>query len=500
MLLSRTTKVLALSLGNSLTALVTLISGMVLARVLSKTDLATYRQTMLAYDVALPLLSLGLASGIYYFLPTEKVRARGVLTEGLLLMIGMGLLYAVFIALGGNHLLAKRFSNPAIIPTLAFLVPLPILMLPAKLLPPVLVTQNRVQQLTTYNVVTALALAIGVIAACVAWESPSAMVLARVGVSIVAGLAAIGLMFRAVPDGDWRPDWQHMKDMVVYSLPLAGAASLGAIHIQMDKLIVSSMCSPEEFAVYSNGAFQIPLIGILTGSIAAVIQPDLRRMVVEGNRSGALALFRQSALKSAALLFPAMFFMLICAEPLILTLFSAKYAGSIMPFRLYLLILPVRIIQFGSFMIVLGLNRVMLYRAFAGLCANLVMSIVLVRQLGYLGAALSTVICLYTVNCILNFRAIGAAVGCRARDVLPFGELLRLGGYSLLASLPVGLLRMTFQPGMAPAWRLMLDSAVFAGSMGLVVWGFDVQSYKQEWSRLWMRVWARLRPVREGAV
>ena len=498
MSLSRTTKVLALSLGNGLTALVTLVSGMVLARVLSKTDLATYRQTLLAYDVALPLLSLGLASGLYYFLPTEKERPRGVLVEGLLLMAGMGLVYAVFIALGGNHLLARRFSNPAIIPTLAFLVPLPILMLPAKLLPPVLVTQNRVQTLTVYNVLTALVLAAGVIGACVVWRSPSAMVLTRVGLSIGAGLLAIGLMLRAVPGGDWRPSGRHLKQMVIYSLPLAGAASLGAIHIQMDKLIVSSMCGPEDFAVYSNGAFQIPLIGILTGSIAAVIQPDLRRMVVEGNLAGALALFRQSALKSAALLFPAMFFLLICAEPLILTLFTEAYAGSVMPFRLYLLILPVRIIQFGSFMIVLGLNRVMLYRALAGLSANLVLSVVLVRQMGYLGAALSTVVCLYSVNCVLNFRAIGRAVGCGATAVLPFGALLRLGGYSLLASLPVGLMQAVFRPEWAPAWRLLLDSVVFAVSMVGVVWAFDVQAYKQEWRRLGRRFWSRLRPAGEG--
>ena len=102
-----------------MTTVVALVSGMVLARVLSKADLATYRQTMLAYDVVLPLLSLGLASGIYYFLPTEKNRRRGVVLEGLLLMAGMGLLYAIFIAAGGNHLLAKRFSNPAIVATLA---------------------------------------------------------------------------------------------------------------------------------------------------------------------------------------------------------------------------------------------------------------------------------------------------------------------------------------------------------------------------------------------
>ena len=162
---SRTHKVLALSFGRVFTTFTALASGMVMARILSQTDLATYRQTMLAYDVAIPLLSLGIDSGLYYFLPTEKNRARGLVLDGLLLMLAMGMLYTVFIALGGNHLLAKRFSNPAIVATLAYLVPLPLIMLPAKLVSSVLVVQNQVSRLTFYNVWSGLLLAVGIMAA-----------------------------------------------------------------------------------------------------------------------------------------------------------------------------------------------------------------------------------------------------------------------------------------------------------------------------------------------
>ena len=490
---SRTSKVFALSLGHALTTLVALVSGMVLARVLSKADLATYRQTMLAYDVVLPLLSLGLASGIYYFLPTEKIRRRGVVLEGLLLMAGMGLLYALFIAAGGNHLLAKRFSNPAIVATLAYLVPLPLLLLPAKLLSPVLVVQNQVNRLTAFNILTSLALATGVIAACLAWRTPDAMILVRVGVGVGVGLASIWMMWTSVPRDDWRPQWGHMKAMVAYSLPLAGAAALGTLHIQLDKLIVSSLCAPEEFAVYSNGAIEIPLIGILTGSIAAVIQPDLRRMVAERNLAGALDLFRQSAIKSAALLFPVMMFLLVSAEPFILTLFSSRYSGSVAPFRLYLLILPVRVVQFGALMMVLGLNRVMLYRAFAGLLANLVLSIVLVQKLGYLGAVISTVICIYAVNCTLNLGAICDAIGCRWWQVLPFGGLSRLALVAALAALPAWALRAAPLPALAPVGRLLIDGACYAGALVALVRLFHVETYLREGRILKDRFLAKFR-------
>ena len=489
---SRTSKVFALSLGQALTTMVALVSGMVLSRVLSMADLATYRQTLLAYDVLVPLLSLGVASGIYYFLPTEKSRVRGVVVDGLLLMAGMGLLYAVFIALGGNHLLAKRFSNPAIVATLAYLVPLPVVMLPAGLLASVMVVQNQVQKLTVYNVLTSLLLTSSIVAACLLWRTPEAMILVRVGASLAIGSVAIFLMLRAVPKDDWRPRWSNMKRMVGYSIPLVGASAMGAVSVQLDKLIVSSMCTPEQFAVYSNGAIQIPLVGIVTGSIAAVIQPDLRRMVAAGDSAAALALFRQAAVKSAAILIPTMVFLLVSAEPFILTLFSAKYAGSVLPFQMYLLILPIRIVHWGSFLMALGKTRVILYRTLAGLCANLVLSILLVRWMGYMGAILSTIVCLYTINCAWNFTVISRSIGCRWWQVVPFGGVFQLLGVALLAALPVLLL------GLLPVkwphvWTLGANAAVYAGALAAAAWAFRVAPLQAEVRRAWNKVAGRFR-------
>ena len=74
---SRTSKVLALSLGNTLTVLVGIVSGMVAARVLTKHDYATMRQTMLAYQFVAPLLTLALPMALYYFLPGSGERKRG---------------------------------------------------------------------------------------------------------------------------------------------------------------------------------------------------------------------------------------------------------------------------------------------------------------------------------------------------------------------------------------------------------------------------------------
>jgi len=458
-----------------------------MARVLSQAELATYRQTLLAYQVAITLLSLGLANGIYYFLPTEKTRARGIVVDALVMMVVMGLIYAVFIALGGNHLLAQRFSNSAIVTTLTYLVPLPVVMLPAGLLASVMVVQNQVNKLTVYNVLTNVVLAVGIIAACLHWRTPEAMVLIKVGIGFAIGIIGIHLMLKAVPRGDWRPRFHNMKAMVVYSIPLATATALGTIFLQLDKIIVSSMCSPEQFAIYSNGAIEIPLVGIITGSIGAVIQPDLRRLVAVDDKLAALALFRQAAEKSAVILIPVMIFLLVSAEPFILTLFSKKYADSILPFRLYLLMLPIRIAQYGALQMALGLNKAILYRTVVSLPINLVLSILFVRWCGFIGAIIGTIITLYAFNCVWNFSIISRAMKCRWSQILPFKSLFQVSWAAVLSVTPVVLIGYT-NIAMPSAMLLALNAGVYGIMLTIVAWTFHIESLEREMRRVFAKL------------
>lgn len=440
---SRTSKVFALSFGKGLTAFVAIVSGMVLSRVLTKTDLATYRQTMLAYDVAMPLLSLGLVYGMQYFLPTEKSRARGVVVDGLLMMMGMGLLYAVFIALGGNHLLARRFSNPAVAGTLAYLVPLPIVMLPAGLLASVMVVQNQIRKLTIYNVLASLLLAAGVIGACLWWKTPEAMVLVRVGISIATGLVAIRFMLQAVPRDDWHPRWSRMKSMVSYSLPLAGATAMGTLSLQLDKLIVSSMCSPEEFAVYSNGAIEIPLIGILTGSISSILVVEFRKAFAAGDHAEALKLYRLVPAKTSLFLFPVMVYLALAAKPFICVLFSEKYAESSTAFTLYLLMIPYRTVMFGS-LAATGKSRAVFWISTVGLLLNLLLSVLLVRLFGYLGAVVGTVASLGLWGIPAGLLEMGRSIHAPMSKIYPW----RTAGMNLLLAGAAGL------PAAAILWAM----------------------------------------------
>lgn len=485
---SRTGKVLALSLGQALTTIVTVVSTVIMARVLSQSELATYRQTLIAYEIAVPLLSLGLGAGIYYFLPIEKDRVRGLVVDAMLILFLMGCLYAAFIVLGGNYLLAKRFSNPEIASTLVYLTPLPLIMLPASLIGSVLVIRERVHQLTVYNVLANLILAGGLVGACLTWKSPEFIVLTKVVILCCTGLVGIFQVFHALPADAWKPNWINIRRIVGFSIPLAAASMIGVLSLQMDKLIVSSMCTPEEFAVYVVGAIEIPVIGIITGSVMAVILPDLRQMLKLEKYDVAIQLFQTAASKTSLLLIPLMVFLFVSAEPLITTLFSEKYLQSVSPFRWYLLMIPMRIVVFGSFLTALGLNRLILIRSAVGLLVNAVLSVLLVYRLGYVGAIIGTLLSLYLVEGVWCVHAISKATKTKFFHVLPFSHFAKLFLISIFSSLPTTFLLWQLKTTTHPAILFLFGAASFAVFLTAISWIFQFEPLNREISTLTLRM------------
>ena len=79
------------------------------------------------------------------------------------------------------------------------------------------------------------------------------------------------MVFKNVPGSFTWPDRKSMTDMLKYAVPLGLAGMISTVMLETNKIIVSAMCTPEEFANYVNGVIEIPLIGIITGSISAVI-------------------------------------------------------------------------------------------------------------------------------------------------------------------------------------------------------------------------------------
>ena len=420
---SRSVKALILASGKILAKFVTIAIAAVLTRIFLKTEYATYRQTFLAFNLVAPLLTMGIPMALYFFMPKRKEESKAVLIENLIILSFGALLFSLFLCFGGNRLLAWRFSNPEIAQTLFFLIPYAVFELLSRSVTPCLMSHDRTGQVAIYNIVTRLLLFVFAVSAALIYRSTFAVVIAAVLASATRFVIGLYLMWSASANTNAMPKWDGIKGQLKYGIPLGIAGAVSTLSVVLDKFVVASLCDAETFAVYTVGAFELPLASILTGSITAVLLADLSQFHSDGKREEGITVWGRAAFKCSLIVLPAMALMLVFAPYLITILFSEKYAESVVPFRLYLLLIPMRVVNYGSMIMSAGASHLILIRAIIGLILNIGLSIFLTIQIGAIGAAIATIAVAYLFRMPFNLVVISRLWGTPLSKVLPWSKL-----------------------------------------------------------------------------
>jgi len=377
---------------------------MVLARYFNKADYATYRQTFQVYLFLIPLLSLGLSQALFYFLPTETERFRGRVMDTFAFLFGVACLFPLSLLLGAGEAVAHLFDNPALRETLWCYAFYPLLVLPVSILfNPVLITRQRAMTVGLFSIFRGVVTGVAVIFPTVYFRDVKTSIYVVAITAFLMNALAFFIVLRATPPGDWRPRLSSLRELLAFAIPLGAASAVATMAVQLDKMIISSLLTPVEAAVYFNGAIAIPLVGVFVGAIMSVITPELRQLVSADKKHEAAELFCAAGRKGAILLLPIMCFLLIAAENFIVVLFSERYAASTSIFQIYLLKLPLQIVTFGTAFVVFGKNKALLWCSLFSLCCNLILSVGLVLFLGGYGAAIATIVTHYILVPVIMF-------------------------------------------------------------------------------------------------
>ena len=412
-------------MGQGLSSVAMVLVGVIMARTLGKTEVAAYQQTFLAYRTVAPFLALGIGHGIYYFLPIEEDRKKGRIIDSILVLSVMGLTFSVFIALGGNQILARRFDNPEVAELLLWMIPYSLFMVPASHHTAVFVSQGRAGFSSISSTIIQFLITGFTILALLVWKNAESALVGNVIVSCLTAACSMILMIRLTPGKGYSPSARAIKEMVSYSLPLGFATMIATLLLSVDRILVSLMTSPEEFAVYSFGAREIPLIGIVFASLSSVVLVQIRKEVKAGNHQNTIAEFKNYAKITAPILFPVAVFCCVNSEGIIVILYTTEYSAAAIPFAIYSATVLVRIFPFGAILGGYGKNWFILTQASVGLLFNIGFSIVGIYYLGPSGAALATFLTLLIVMAPLSFWKIAKTSECRIRNLISFSSLSR---------------------------------------------------------------------------
>lgn len=440
-------------MGEVLASIAGIITSAVLARIFSQDTYSTYRQALLVYSILIPFSILGFDRGLFYFLPEDLTSSRRLLVENLLWFAFSGTIVALMLFVGAGKLIGDGFSNNQLSSMLISLAPFLILTLPASSVSACLLATNNAWKVAVYNVGSKLLGTVLIISFSLSAPNLRSVVIGMVLTAVISTSFALVLMFTACNKGPWMPTTLGFRRQFSFCAPLGLATLVAALSQRLDQVIVASLCDTKEFAVYVNGAMELPLIGVITGSITSVLLVDYTRLYKVGDIPGVLGLMHVAMRKCAILLFPIMGCALCASRELMVVLYGEQYADSATPFTIYLFTIPIRILTFTAILQSAGKSRAVFLSSLIAIVGNVVFLQLAVYIAGPLWAPLGSIGSLYMFVVPYLIWQIVRTLQCSLKEVFPWIQLAKIFLGSFVAVPIVFIVKASSE---IPSWSLRL--------------------------------------------
>jgi len=426
-----------IALGAFVRRFSTVLVSIALVRLLTKGDVGTYRQTLLVTTTLYAVLVFGVPASVYFFVSAlEKQRHRFFLTQTLVILGILALAGSLFCGFGAQWL-AARLRNPQLVSTLVAAVPFLFFHIISSVIFPALISYQRYRVAVALGVGFEFLRSATVIAALALGANLASAFLLLGAISAVEFAVGLGLVRASAGGIGWPPTRQEVQRQLGYAVPLGTSAAVGTLREQIDKLVISVFFSPAAFAVYSMGAVNLPLISIVQSSVFPVMLTELVTRMKRDGASAAFPLWRAAVRKMSLVLFPACIFSLIFASHLMVVLYTGAYSNAAIPFRIYLLVILLRVPPVSPVILAFGRSGLILWTTLLGLAVNIACSLALVQRVGFWGPPLAALISVVVILTIYYVRC-GKDMSIGTLRVLCLPEQGRAMAAALAAGLGSG--------------------------------------------------------------
>jgi len=353
--LSKTIKFLTLTFSEGLNVLVGFLFLPYLARSLSLVEYGTYGQTILVISLLQGIFAFGLSKVIFAFLANEEFDQKEVFYANLVSALILGLTTVVVLWLV-NPLISFQFNNPSLEKLLPiYACSLPFVMV-ATSLNSSLIFFEKVKESAVISVVVNLFKMGLVMAAIQFYDSLYLVFVALVAVEVIRTIASMIFIPKQIRNGlKIKPALSFLQIKIGW--PLGIATMLGTLIYSVDGYMVSALLDVKEYAIYRNGAFQIPFISSIYGAVTAILLPDVSKFFAKKDFKSILILKRKVITNTALLIFPLVIFCIFFSKALIITYLSDKYVASFPIFMVYNLVLLARFTSYDDLFIASNNNN-----------------------------------------------------------------------------------------------------------------------------------------------
>lgn len=334
-----------------------IVSSMILSRYFPKADYGTYKQVIYVYGTFLSIFTLGLPKAFSYFLPRVKVdQAKSVIKKITNIFFILGAAFSILLFVFSNQI-ADVLKNPDLGLAIRLFSPVPFLMLPTMGLEGILSTFRMTKFMAIYTVATRVLMLICVALPVIIWQG--GYIQAIIGFVIASFITfLLALYFKYLPVKNKGNDEAELgyRQIFQFSLPLLYASLWGMLIKSADQFFISRYFGSSTFAEFSNGAMELPFVGMIIGATSSVLSPVFSRMNHKelDPQKEIFPLWKSVFEKSAKLIYPLVIYAWFFAEVLMVTLYGNKYENSSTFFRIKVVVNFFTLIAYAPLLINIG--------------------------------------------------------------------------------------------------------------------------------------------------
>lgn len=432
---SLTIKVALLAIGKTVKRLIGTLSILILVRVLTQDDFGTYKQVLLIVGTIVAISEFSIPKSLLYFVPgaKDKLERDRYLSQSFFLLSIVGMLVSLLLFLFADNI-SQQFNNPLLKDILSVYAPSIIfLLISQNYFSYLLISLDKHKSASYSYVFVGLPNSIAILVSILIGLSLIQVFAVSLVVMSLQYITLILLINKQDVSLLIKPKLKFVKEQWLYVLPLSFTLLSGIVSVQIDKLVISHYFAPAIFAVYSVGAMQVPFVSNLFESVGATVLPKIVEYVKSGEKSSVEKLSNKGTRKVALLIFPIFSFLYIFADQIITILYTHQYRDAVPIFRIYLLVILMKVSLCGTIIIASGRTGLILRTSIFTLSLNVLLNFILVKHMGLIGPAIATVgsRLLHQGLFVVWVKRI---IGLRVSNMFPVATLLKIFFISIISA------------------------------------------------------------------
>lgn len=454
---------------------------MILSRFRTLEEYGTYSQILLVVNLTITTLMLGLPNSINYFLAkADSDIERGKFVSNYYTLSTFVSLITACLLYFLSPFIISYFQNGLIKSFLFLLIILPWVKITNASIDNLLVVYDKLKILSVYRILQSLIMLMMAAYSVYTKMTFHTYMINYIVLEIISTFAIYIIVYKVSFDFKFYLNKKLTLNLLKFSIPLGLASIVSTLNIEISKLVVGKIFDTETLAVYTNAAREMP-ITFISASITAVLMPLLVEKLSRGEKLEAVKLWGEATTLSYILICSFAAFLFVYAPQVMTILYGTKYLPGVTIFRIYNVLLLVRVTYFGMILNSLGKTKFIFVSSILTLVLNVMLVYPLYIVFGISGPAIATVASL-VLMAIVQLRYTSFITDINFKDIFPWERVFKITLINIgLGLLFLGISTEILQQYMINPFNLLLFSGVIWLVVTILIFRKTIQ---ESWNNL----------------